>query len=129
MNSELVAVEVVKELMNEVEIMARTVESVGKASNGEEGVKIPIHPSLNDGELSFQDSGDELEEVFEKENDEENSMTMEEDNMEEDKELREEVGVGAGGAEMGIEEGAVRDEKESGKESESGCHDIESGLS
>ena len=120
LNSELVAVEVVKELMNEVEIMARTVESVGKASNGEEGVvnKIPIHPSLNDGELSFQDSGDEVEEVFEKENDEENSMTMEEDNMEEARELREEVGVGSGGAEMGIEEGAVRDEKEAEKESE-----------
>ena len=67
LNSEVVAVEVVKELMNEVEIMAKTVESVGKASNGDDGVvnRIPINPSVINGDLSFQDSGDEMEEVFE----------------------------------------------------------------
>ena len=67
LNSEVVAVEVVKELMNEVEIMAKTVESVGKASNGDDGVvnRIPINPSVINGDLSFQDFGDEMEEVFE----------------------------------------------------------------
>merc|ERR1711940_15757 len=39
----------------------------GKASNGDDGVVniIPINPSVINGDLSFQDSGDEMEEVFE----------------------------------------------------------------
>ena len=65
LSSELVAVDVVKDLLNEVEIMVRTVESVSKVSNIDDGVvnRIPINPSLNNGDLSFQDSGEE-EDVF-----------------------------------------------------------------
>merc|ERR1711940_18477 len=39
----------------------------GKASNGDDGVVniIPINPSVINGDLSFQDSGDEMGEVFE----------------------------------------------------------------
>ena len=130
LSSELVAVDVVKDLLNEVEIMARTVESVSKVSNVDDGVvnRIPINPSLNNGDLSFQDSGEEedvfvqssSEQVQVEESEKESDGVIMEEGLEGNG-LRDVADFGPGGSEIGfvsVEQVPVIVQKESENESE-----------
>ena len=77
MSTELMTLKVVEELLDEVEIMAKTVEAVSRVSNGEEGVRngrVSKTPSVASMELSFLGEEGEVNDFIEENSEEEEGV-------------------------------------------------------